>query len=183
MASKDAVTATRRKQAAGNGLALGICDGLVVGKHDGKITTTRKRRLELKWALKLVNPDLFAVSSREKFHARAMWDNHGFPARRSYVELRQSGSRTLSYGEATWFGMVWSTTLRLMASWLRPANGGPNRRQRANARRSAATTGDGDGTGKDNRAHARTARATKRAGNRTQRPDTETAGNPGVRAS
>jgi hypothetical protein len=53
-------------------VTLGICDGLVVGKHDGNITTTTKRRLERKGTLKLVKPDLFAGSGREKFHARPM---------------------------------------------------------------------------------------------------------------
>jgi signal transduction histidine kinase len=70
--SNDAVTAARTKQCAGSGVTLGICDGLVVGKHDGNITTTTKRRLERKGTLKLVKPDLFAGSGREKFHARPM---------------------------------------------------------------------------------------------------------------
>ena len=52
-----------------------------------------------------------------------------------------------------------------------------NRKERANAKRRAATTGDEDGTEEDNRTPATTARATKRAGNRTQQPDTENAAN------
>jgi hypothetical protein len=54
VASKDAVAAARRKQFVSNGLTLGICDGLVVGKHDGNVTTTTEGRLEFKWTLKLV---------------------------------------------------------------------------------------------------------------------------------
>ena len=41
----------------------------------------------------------------------------------------------------------------------------------------AATRGDRDGTEEDNQPPATTARAMKRAGNRTQRRDTETAAN------
>jgi len=52
-----------------------------------------------------------------------------------------------------------------------------NRRGRANARRAAATTGDEDGTETENRTPARTARATKRAGNRTLQPGTGTTAN------
>ena len=52
-----------------------------------------------------------------------------------------------------------------------------SRRERANAKRRAATTGDEAGTEEDNRTPATTARATKRAGNRAQPPDTETAAN------
>jgi hypothetical protein len=43
-----------------------------------------------------------------------------------------------------------------------------NPKERANARRAAATTGDEDEMQEDNRTHARTARATKRDGNRTR---------------
>ena len=52
-----------------------------------------------------------------------------------------------------------------------------NRKERATAKRTAATTGDEDGTEEDNQPPATTAPATKRAGNRTQRPDTGTAAN------
>src|ERR1035437_8356524 len=106
VASKDAVTATRRKQCAGNGLALGICDGLVVGKPDSKITTTRKGRLERKWTLKLVKPDFLAGSGCEKFHARSFWANHGYTRIRPHYERRECGSLTLSYGEGTCLGKL-----------------------------------------------------------------------------
>ena len=52
-----------------------------------------------------------------------------------------------------------------------------NRRERANARRTAATTGDEDGTDGDNRTHATNARATKRAGSSTLQPGTGNAAN------
>jgi hypothetical protein len=64
-----------------------------------------------------------------------------------------------------------------MAMRLRTASGGPNRRERANARRAAATTGETDGTEEDNQPPATTARATKRAGDRAQQPDPENAAN------
>ena len=52
-----------------------------------------------------------------------------------------------------------------------------NRRERANATRTAATTGDEGETEGDDRTQPTTARATKRADNRTQRRDTENAPN------
>ncbi len=52
-----------------------------------------------------------------------------------------------------------------------------SRRERANATRAAATTGNEAGTEEDNRTPARTAPATKRDGNRTQQPDTGDAAN------
>ena len=52
-----------------------------------------------------------------------------------------------------------------------------NRKERANAKRTAATTGDEDGTEGDDRTQPTTAPATKRAGNRAQQPDTENAAN------
>jgi len=52
-----------------------------------------------------------------------------------------------------------------------------NRRDAATARPAAATTGDEDETEEDNRPPATTAPATKRAGNKTQQPGTETAAN------
>jgi hypothetical protein len=52
-----------------------------------------------------------------------------------------------------------------------------SRRDAATATPTAATTGDEDGTGEDNRTHAKTAPVTKRAGNRTLLPDTGSAAN------
>ena len=52
-----------------------------------------------------------------------------------------------------------------------------NQTERANAKPTAATTGDEDETEGDDRTQPRTARATKHDGNRTQRPDTATAAN------
>jgi len=48
-----------------------------------------------------------------------------------------------------------------------------NRKERATARPAAATTGDEDATEEDSRTPATTARARKRADNKTQRRDTK----------
>jgi len=73
-------------------------------------------------------------------------------------------------------------TLELTVEWYRrvtmedaDAAHAANRRERASAKPTAATTGDEDGTEEDDRTQPTTARATKRAGNRTQQRDTETA--------
>ena len=52
-----------------------------------------------------------------------------------------------------------------------------NRKERATAKRRAATTGAEGDTEEDDRTQPRTARATKRADNRNQRRDTENAPN------
>jgi len=61
------------------------------------------------------------------------------------------------------------------------AAGATSRRERASARRMAATRGNEDGTEEGNRTHARTAQATKRAESKTPLPDTGNAPKPAER--